>query len=105
LSSKLVPTFADRLVRCGQCDESGASTFSSKTTVSLEQTASLEADSSSASHIIIKFLRIVEGCVRLAIPVTGPQACETWRLPHSLDNRLTYGGEVVQPYAPAALCP
>jgi hypothetical protein len=33
-----------------------------------------------------------------AIPVTvreGPQGCETPRLPHFLDNRLTDGGEVV----------
>jgi hypothetical protein len=33
-----------------------------------------------------------------AIPVTGlgcPQGCETSRLPHFLDNRLTDGGEVV----------
>jgi hypothetical protein len=33
-----------------------------------------------------------------AIPVTGrggPQGCETSRLPHSLDNRFTNGGEVV----------
>jgi hypothetical protein len=33
-----------------------------------------------------------------AIPVTGrggPQGCETSRLPHFLDNRLTDGAEVV----------
>jgi hypothetical protein len=33
-----------------------------------------------------------------AIPVTGlegPQGCETSRLPHFLDDRLTDGGEVV----------
>jgi hypothetical protein len=33
-----------------------------------------------------------------AIPVTGhegPQGCETSKLPHFLDNRLTDGGEVV----------
>jgi hypothetical protein len=32
-----------------------------------------------------------------AIPVTGregPEGCETSRLPHLLDNRLTYGGKV-----------
>jgi hypothetical protein len=35
-----------------------------------------------------------------AIPVTGregPQGCETSRLPHYLDKRLTDGGEVVSP--------
>jgi hypothetical protein len=35
-----------------------------------------------------------------AIPVTGregPQGCETSRLPHFIDNRLTDGGEVVSP--------
>jgi hypothetical protein len=35
-----------------------------------------------------------------AIPVTGrgdPQGCETSRLPHFLDTRLTEGGEVVSP--------
>jgi hypothetical protein len=35
-----------------------------------------------------------------AIPVTGregPYGCETSRLPHFLDNRLTDGGEVVSP--------
>jgi hypothetical protein len=33
-----------------------------------------------------------------AIPVTGredPKGCETSRLPHFIDNRLTDGGEVV----------
>jgi hypothetical protein len=35
-----------------------------------------------------------------AIPVTsreGPYGCETSRLPHFLENRLTYGGEVLSP--------
>jgi hypothetical protein len=35
-----------------------------------------------------------------AIPVTGregPQGCETWRLPHFLNNLLTDGSEVVSP--------
>jgi hypothetical protein len=43
-----------------------------------------------------------------AIPVTGrggPQGCETSRLPHILDNRLTDGSEAVSltrrsPYTP-----
>jgi hypothetical protein len=47
--------------------------------------------------------------MRQAIPVTGrggPQGCETSRLPHSLDNRLTDGGEVVSPTRlPATLYP
>jgi hypothetical protein len=33
-----------------------------------------------------------------AVPVTGcgsPKGCKTWRLPHSVDNRSTDGGEVV----------
>jgi hypothetical protein len=30
-----------------------------------------------------------------AIPVTGREGCETSRLSHFLDNRLTDGGEVV----------
>jgi hypothetical protein len=42
-----------------------------------------------------------------AIPVTGrggPYGCETSRLPHFLDNRLTDGGEVVSlTRLPAAL--
>jgi hypothetical protein len=39
-----------------------------------------------------------------ATPVTdrgGPLGCETSRLPHFLDNRLTDGGEV-QPFSPLA---
>jgi hypothetical protein len=35
--------------------------------------------------------------IRKAIPVTGrggPYGCETSRLPHFLDNRITDGGEV-----------
>jgi hypothetical protein len=35
----------------------------------------------------------------------GPWGCETSRLLHFLDNRLTDGGEVVSLYAPAALYP
>jgi hypothetical protein len=41
-------------------------------------------------------------------PVTshgGSHVCETSRLPHSLGNSLTDGGEVLEPYAPAALYP
>jgi hypothetical protein len=42
----------------------------------------------------------VEGKVKKgeATPITGregPQGCETSRLPHFLDNRLTDGGEVI----------
>jgi hypothetical protein len=40
----------------------------------------------------------VDGVKGKAIPVTGregPQRCETSRLPHFLDNRLTDGGKVV----------
>jgi hypothetical protein len=44
-----------------------------------------------------------------AIPATchgGPSGCETSRLPHFLDNRLTDGGEDVSlTYGPAALHP
>jgi hypothetical protein len=38
--------------------------------------------------------------VSKSIPVTdrgGPQGCETSRLPHYLDNRLTDGGKVASP--------
>jgi hypothetical protein len=52
------------------------------------------------------------GCIgkvkKVKLPYTGsegPQGCETSRLPHYLDNRLTDGGEVVSLYAPAALYP
>jgi hypothetical protein len=41
-----------------------------------------------------------------AVPVTGRgglYGCETSRLPHFLENRLTDGGEVVSLNAPAAL--
>jgi hypothetical protein len=46
-----------------------------------------------------KFTTIEPLCYRegKAIPVTvrgGPLGCETSRLPHFLDNRLIYGGEV-----------
>jgi hypothetical protein len=43
-----------------------------------------------------------------SIPVTdrgGPQGCETSRLPHFLDNRLTDGGDVSLTCRPAALYP
>jgi hypothetical protein len=45
-------------------------------------------------------------CKSKAIPVAGRgglYGCETPRIPHCLDNRLTDGGEAVKPYAPAAL--
>jgi hypothetical protein len=45
----------------------------------------------------------------LNIPVTdhaGPQGCETLRLPHFPDSRLTHGGEVVSlTRRPATLYP
>jgi hypothetical protein len=43
-----------------------------------------------------------------AIPVTGregPEGCETSRLPHFLDNRLTNGGEVVSSTRPPPFTP
>jgi hypothetical protein len=45
--------------------------------------------------------------LKKSIPIRGrggPLVCETSRLPHFLDNRLTDGGEV-EPYALAALYP
>jgi hypothetical protein len=39
-------------------------------------------------------------------PVTGrggPYGCEMSRFPHFLDNRLTDGGKVCQPYAPKVI--
>jgi hypothetical protein len=45
-----------------------------------------------------KFTYVAEEKKGQAIPVTGregPKGCETSRLPHFLDNRLTDGGEVV----------
>jgi hypothetical protein len=44
---------------------------------------------------MVDFQRIGKG---KAMPVTGrggPQGCETSRVPHYLDNRLTDGSEVV----------
>jgi hypothetical protein len=43
-------------------------------------------------------LKVKKKKVGKAIPVTGgggPYGCETSRIPHFLDNRLTDGGEVV----------
>jgi hypothetical protein len=48
----------------------------------------------SSVRILHKIIVLKKG---KAIPVTGrgdPQGCETSRLPHFLDNRLTDGGEV-----------
>jgi hypothetical protein len=53
----------------------------------------------------LPYLSMVRG---KAIPVTGrgdPCGCETSRLPHFLDNRLTDGGEVSLTRRPAALYP
>jgi hypothetical protein len=46
----------------------------------------------------LKRLKVLKGKKRKAIPVTGregPQGCETFRVPHYLDNWLTDGSKVV----------
>jgi hypothetical protein len=66
------------------------------------------------SHVYILLVRTtVTSCIRKvkkgkAIPVTGregPYGCETSRLPHFLDNRLTDGGKVVSLTRPPPFTP
>jgi hypothetical protein len=79
---------------------STTSTYFSKNTIAcilmLGISLTVEAYSVPADVcLLISFLVCVKG---KAIPVTGhggPDGCETSRLPHFLDNRLTDGGEVV----------
>jgi hypothetical protein len=55
-----------------------------------------------------KFCMFKEKSKGKSNPVTGrggPQGCETSRLPHCLDNRLTDGGEVSLTRQPASLYP
>jgi hypothetical protein len=48
------------------------------------------------------FVNSISGCINVnnAIRITergGPYGCETQRIPHFLDNRMTEGGEVINP--------
>jgi hypothetical protein len=67
----------------------------------------LKASWSNKKTFSWKVTRSIEKVKSKVIPVTclgGPYDCETSRLPHFLDNRLTDGGEVVRfTCKPAAL--
>jgi hypothetical protein len=57
-------------------------------------------DQPNCYQLLNKSCKRLFSLLKKAIPVPGrggPWGCETSRLPHFLDNRLTDGGEVVSP--------